>query len=572
MKTMRSQILTLAAFGLTACQANPSGVHTGDPSRTAAISTGVVINEVVAKATSGAKDWLELFNASGDPIDISGWMIRDGDGSGQPNLTHLFTFPPGTLLEAGHYLVLEEGAPGSLTFGFGSTDGAYLYDNMGVLRDETKWNDGQAPEGSSWARWTNGLGPFGSLTDVTRGEQNAPNNPLADPTDYIYDEREIRDYELILDPADWEWLQANATLEEYVPGYVQFEGQTYGPAGIRFKGSYGSLFSCFDADGNQICEKLPMKVDFAELDESGRFFDVKKLQFHAMNNDPSMMHDRLGYKLFEEMGVIGPRAVYSRLWVNGEFQGAFALVEQIDGRFSRNRYSDGGEGNIYKEVWPQYTDPQPYLDALETNADEDPSVQNMVDFASAIQVSTPDTFYSTFENFMDVPATMNYLAVDRAINNWDGIMGWYCAYRWCSNHNFYWYEEVGTGKLWLIPWDMDYALGTDPMFNKWYRKPPACLTYGKSFGLRHPACDPLIGYWGSVTWQQYKAAAQSLLDGPFTAVALDAKLDLYESQAAQLVEEDPYGPTTEEWQAAAADLRMDLESMRQRLISELASH
>ena len=57
----------------------------------------------------------------------------------------------------------------------------------------------------------------------------------------------------------------------------------------------------------------------------------------------------IGY--FREMGVPAPRSVHARLIINGQFNGIYALTEQIDGRFTRENFDDG-TGNLYKEIWP----------------------------------------------------------------------------------------------------------------------------------------------------------------------------------------------------------------------------
>ena len=51
------------------------------------------------------------------------------------------------------------------------------------------------------------------------------------------------------------------------------------------------------------------------------------------------------------MGVPAPRSVHARLIINGQFNGIYALTEQIDGRFTRENFDDG-TGNLYKEIWP----------------------------------------------------------------------------------------------------------------------------------------------------------------------------------------------------------------------------
>ena len=71
-----------------------------------------------------------------------------------------------------------------------------------------------------------------------------------------------------------------------------------------------------------------------------------------MNNDPTLMRERLGYLMFAEAGVPSPRATHARVLINGEFVGLFALIEQIDGRFRTRPLRETVNGNLYKEVWP----------------------------------------------------------------------------------------------------------------------------------------------------------------------------------------------------------------------------
>ncbi|MDP3447653.1 MAG: lamin tail domain-containing protein [Eubacteriales bacterium] len=66
-------------------------------------NTGVFISEVCAvnEIKSGDNDWIELFNGSGQPVDLTGWTITDGINS-----QTAYTFS-GEIIGAGEYLVLE---------------------------------------------------------------------------------------------------------------------------------------------------------------------------------------------------------------------------------------------------------------------------------------------------------------------------------------------------------------------------------------------------------------------------------------------------------------------------------
>ena len=214
--------------------------------------------------------------------------------------------------------------------------------------------------------------------------------PPAPGSEYVFDDEQLRTYELTVEDADWQWLNDNALRKEYVPAKLTFEGEVYEQIGVRYKGQLGTLLSCFDEAGDRICDKLSIKLKFNKYDDEGRFYGLKRLNFNSMKNDASAMHNRLGYSLFHDMGVVAPRAVHARLIVNGELLGLFELVEQIDGRFTRDRFEDG-KGNVYKTAWPQYQFADYYLDTLKTNEDEDPDVSKMLRFAAAIAGAADET-------------------------------------------------------------------------------------------------------------------------------------------------------------------------------------
>ena len=147
-----------------------------------------------------------------------------------------------------------------------------------------------------------------------------------DPSVVFADGR-LADYALTLDAADWEELKASARDEEYVAARLTAAGCDVGSVGLRFKGSVGTLDNCFDDQGNQTCPKLSMKVKFNHVDDTVRYHGLKRLNFHSLRHDPSLMHDRLGYAMFRDMGIDVPRASHATLQVNGESLGVFSLVE-----------------------------------------------------------------------------------------------------------------------------------------------------------------------------------------------------------------------------------------------------
>ena len=250
---------------------------------------------------------------------------------------------------------------------------------------------------------------------------------------------------------------------------------------------------------------MKIKINWEGRDE--KFYQLKKLQFHSMNADDSQMHERLGYYLYRAMGVPAPRAVHAKVKINGQYNGLFALVEQIDGRFTQYNFDDG-EGNVYKEVWPIQWNGQPqtpwkYLDHLKTNTDENPSIEIIDAFAKEIVAAESSELQAVIEKWMNLDEIIAYAAVDRTIRNDDGAFHWYCSGNFCEPHNFYWYEEPNNLKMHLIPWDLDNAFENIiqdvnpviPIADDWGETRNDCNPFsygGLGIPQKSAACDKLV--------------------------------------------------------------------------------
>lgn len=403
---------------------------------------------------------------------------------------------------------------------------------------------------------------------------------------YIFDQSKLHTFELTLPQASLDYLNADPAREQYVEGSLTFEGETISPVGIRYKGSIGGFVGCVsgsdwtDPSGRKTCPKLSMKVKINWEGSDTKFFKLKKLQLHSMNLDPTQMRDRLGYHLFREMGVPAPRAVHARLMINGEYAGLFALVEHIDGRFTRHNFEEG-EGNLYKEIWPITHRGVPhaaskYIAALETNEDENPSVELIRGFGREIADTDPENMPAVIEKYMDVDEVIAYAVVDRAIRNDDGAFHWYCDWLGSSSHNYFWYEEPIEARLHLIPWDLDNAFenisrnvnGVTPIADGWGETQGdcKCFSFGSlGFRQRSAACDKLTAGWASYT-EKYDELKTQLINGPLAEAKVEALLDTWKAQiqgaTAEAKEAYPDALDLSTWDNAVRELKLDLDFAR----------
>ncbi len=173
----------------------------------------------------------------------------------------------------------------------------------------------------------------------------------------VFDDDTLWQFDLAASDSDVAWLDANIKLEQSIPATLTANGHLIGQVGFHYKGSYGTLYNCLDANGNPICRKIGRKIAFDEYDSTKRFYGLKKLNFNSSVWDDSLLRERLGYGMFRDMNVVAARAGHALLYLNGDYLGVFSMVEEVDGRFTDNRFQGNGNGNLYKECWPTSTDP-----------------------------------------------------------------------------------------------------------------------------------------------------------------------------------------------------------------------
>jgi spore coat protein CotH len=174
--------------------------------------------------------------------------------------------------------------------------------------------------------------------------------------------------EITMPKGAWETAIQTAESETYARVAVRIDGQDLGDVGFRFKGSY-SLKSCVDDQGALTCEKLSPKLRFTEYDVDKRFYALKCLNLNALLNESNLARERLRYRLYRDRGIITPRTSYAVVTVNGKNEGLFHVVEDIDGRFTDDRFAKGNRDGIpYKEAWPDHTDDAYYNYHLATSS------------------------------------------------------------------------------------------------------------------------------------------------------------------------------------------------------------
>ena len=405
-------------------------------------------------------------------------------------------------------------------------------------------------------------------------------------SEYIFDQEKLHTFEILIPKDNLTQINEDPAAEEYVEAALVFQGDTISPIGIRYKGSIGAFVNCLSGtdwaqpSGHKICTKLSMKIKINWEEFPYKFYGLKKLQLHSQNNDNSQLRERLGYWLFREMNVPAPRSVHAKLFINGQYNGLFALTEQIDGRFAKNNFEDS-DGNIYKELWPlsdegNVTSAEVIIASLKTNEDNNPSIGIMQQFAELISSGSNTQVQNTIQKFLDLDEILSYCVVDRTIRHDDGPFHWYCNFSNCTNHNFYWYEEPESEILHLIPWDLDNAFENiisnanpvTPVADDWAQTRNNCqpFSYG-TWGLRQKsaACDKL--FEGLAFHDgRYQELKKNFQDYILTETQINSMLNSWQDQIREATEEANSlhndAISLSQWQNAVNELQVQLTVAR----------
>lgn len=231
--------------------------------------------------------------------------------------------------------------------------------------------------------------------------------------------------------------------ELYVPAGVTVhlagERHELPSTGLRLKGRWGSF--------RQLDGKAAFLLKFDKFVEDRRFFGLEKLALNNLVQDPSMIHEQVGYRLFRAMDVPAPRAGYAQVRVNGEPYGLYAVVESADNPgFLRDWFGDD-DGNLYEGEYGVDL----FADRVSSfDQDNGPDV-GFADLRELVRtldgMTDPETFMADAAAVIDLDAYLRFAATEIFLGHWDG-------YAWTRN-NYFIYRRPGDGRWVWVPWGID---------------------------------------------------------------------------------------------------------------------
>jgi hypothetical protein len=424
----------------------------------------VTINEIMAANVYTAvddggisNDWVELYNPTDQDIPLHGYALTDDLGA--PGKA---VIDDGVILPAGGHVVLWLDGLSALADHVGLTlprtggtlalarpDGSFI-DRITYDEQTTDLSAAREPDGSDlwkveWHVSPGEANPAGDgealgLEDLDAAPEAVP--AAGDISEVILGYDEIP--ELALTISDAGMASLLAAPRTYVEATLTFDGRAYGPIGVRLKGQ-----NSFRPIAGAPCEnncKPSLRLNINHYDDDASFFGLKDMTLNNMSGDPSMMHERLGYRVLRDAGVPASRANHAFVTINDAAYGLYANVETVKKSMLR-RWFDSDEGTLFEatdvDFLPAYVASYEY----ELGPDDRSALTGMAD---AMALATSTAALAAAAAHADLAELHRYWAATAVIGQFDAF-----PYSGPPGDDIFVYVDPTTSKLSILPWGMD---------------------------------------------------------------------------------------------------------------------
>ena len=382
----------------------------------------------------------------------------------------------------------------------------------------------------------------------------------------LFDTSSILSVNIQMDEADWNDMLENATAENYYQCNVEVNGTMFYQVGIRPKGNT-SLSAIANDDTT---DRYSFKLEFDHYVDGQTCFGLDKLILNNNYADATNLKEALIYDMYQYLGADASLYNYAKISRNGEYWGVYLALEGVEDSFQLRNYGTesgelykpesmdmgGGKAQERPDGMPEgdaeppggmdrnsggadlnYTDDD--LDSYETIWDGEVTKTNQADHERVVKALKNIAEGNDLETYMDIDNLLRYMAVHAFSVNEDSLSG-------TMAHNYYLYES--DGKLSLIPWDYNLALGG--MGGMGGGMPGGSGETEESSGATSVVNSPIDDAFSGTDFfdtllenetyhSQYEAYLQQLVSEYINGGGFDAFYERVRSQIDELVETDP---------------------------------
>ena len=307
------------------------------------------------------------------------------------------------------------------------------------------------------------------------GRDSSPGTAPDDEQSYadlIFDTSLVHTVDVSLSEEDRADQLADPTSKTKYHADVVIDGEEIEDVSFHTKGN-SSLFFVVDAGR----DKFSYEINFGKYTKGQTFHGLDKLNLQNNFSDATSMKEYMAYWLFHRMGVTAPLSSFVWLTVNGEEQGLYTALENMEDSFLERTLD--GKGTIYKPEAGDMALNDEEMERLKSgsSAAHDSSGGADLKYIDDEESSYPEIFENAetdedeetrarvirslkalserkdLDKYLDTGAVINYFAVHDYLVSYDSYTG-------PMLHNYCLYENGG--RLAMLPWDYDIAYGAFP--------------------------------------------------------------------------------------------------------------
>jgi len=298
------------------------------------------------------------------------------------------------------------------------------------------------------------LTAFCALAACGGGDDGGSDSDIKPSVD-VFDENVVNDFELTMDPGDWNQIVNNpgsANNSTYYRATLAWRGESWPDVGVRASGQNSRI------PGNP---KPSVVLGFEEFVAGRHFHGLPSVKLNWLLDDPAFMRQRLLFGIARERGLVAPREAHGRLTVNGQYKGLYGVTERITRSFAKKRFGEP-VNQVYKKastgndfIW-KGSDPAAYV-GEGGGAEFEPKVETVPSGAAEVRdlyQTLNSGSYDAISAVFDVDVFLNFLAIEIICGEDDGYRSGpdpSTGTVWSSN--YYMYKPPGTGKYQLLFWD-----------------------------------------------------------------------------------------------------------------------
>jgi len=229
------------------------------------------------------------------------------------------------------------------------------------------------------------------------------------------------------------------------------------PARVEIAGESRKIFVRYSGQASLGQLQKSYTIEFVAPDlelnrKSELFRGHREYVISAQNGDPTKLHSALGFWAFRQAGLMASEAEPAAVYLNGEYQGLYYLVEPIEADFFKIR--NRRLGSLYEAFNGQY-DGAHFSFAgdydvrlgFASKGEREGFYGDLERLIQTLDSSTPENLPGRIEPLLDVENYLRYLAVSVLLHNWDGYF-----------NNLRLHLDPQIGKFQIIPWDLDNLL------------------------------------------------------------------------------------------------------------------